>query len=188
MENQRELDTLVGAILGISLSVFSSVFYTMWDRLIVQKWDISTQFYFIFGIGISLLILMIYFTFRVMSLTKKIKPKEETTPKVNEGEAKTEVELMKVEIFSSHSQAMLNIFISLFAGLFFSGAAITWSRYSAGFITLSELNWIIGLGYAFTAVMWLLILRQYENRQKKIEKALIQIENGKRLPPLTELS
>lgn len=105
----------------------------------------------------------------------------------NKGEFQKDIELMKVEIYSSHNQTMISIFISLIAGVFFSAVAIAYSRYSAGLFTLNDLNWYIGLGYAGAIILGYIVYRWYMQRLDKIEKAIILIENGKQLPPFTEI-
>lgn len=110
----------------------------------------------------------------------KMPEKEETI--FIEKECQRDIELAKVQAYSSDKQTTFKFSYTLTIGIFFSGAAIYYSRYSLGLTTFESLNWGIGGGYVLFVAALLGSFWWYRTRIKKVGKALAMIENGKSLP------
>jgi MFS family permease len=194
-ERQREQDFLQGAIIGIGLSIFSSIFYTMWDRLYVQSWDLRTQQIFLIIIGIALVILILYFTLRLMSLSKVVQPKKEIKEEikvVDKEEHKNpnfqlEIELQKNQIFADMSQNKYYSQFTTLSGLLFTVVAIIYTLYSVKLLPLEVLTPVIVL-----VSLWLVFQvreaqKEYNKDLININSNLISIQEEKQLPSLEEL-
>ncbi|MCX6793575.1 MAG: hypothetical protein NTY06_00535 [Candidatus Gottesmanbacteria bacterium] len=191
---QREQDLLGGVIIGVGLSILSSVFFAMYDRLSVQKWDQMNQLELMALVGVFLIILVLYCTLRLMSLSKIVNPKKETKEEVkmsDKEEHKTDfqrdLELTKIQIFADVAHNAFNNQVTMWSGVFFTILAIIYTLYSAKLLPIEFLLPSV----LFFGFIWGFQVRSYSKKYNenlmKVNTNLQSIQEKKQLPSLEEL-